>query len=300
MDLKKLAKRFLYPPVWLMIILAVISAAALTLVFVGGLEEAPIAYAVYVVAFYSLSVVCIYFALIFPKQYKKIKKKIYENKFGNRYMTDVVYKTKVSLYVSLIANILYIAINLASSVWYHTAWFALLAGYYTVLAVMRAILARYTSKNAIGERLIAEYKRSRVCAVILLTVNLLLSGVVLMMMYQNRGYEYHGILIYIMAAYTFYITVNAIVKLIRYRKYNSPVMLTTKVISLASALVSMLALETAMLSQFSGTGEQIENFDQIMIGATGAGVSVVVISLSIYTIIHANREIKKLKDNEVK
>ena len=297
MDVKKLLNRFLYPPVWLIIILTVVSAAGLGLVFGFGLDESPIAYAVYVLAFYTLSVVVLYFVLVFPKQYKKIKTRIYENKFGNRYMTDVAYKTKISLYVSLAANLAYIAINIVSAILYGTAWFALLAGYYAILATMRFLLARYTRKNEIGERLIEEYRRSRVCAVILLTVNLMLSGVVLMMMYRDRGYEYSGILIYVMAAYTFYITVNAIVKLIKYRKYNSPVMLTTKVISLASALVSMLALETAMLSQFS-VAEQSENFDRIMIGATGAGISVVVITLSIYTIIHANNEIKKLKEKE--
>jgi hypothetical protein len=72
-------------------------------------------------------------------------------------------------------------------------------------------------------------------------------------------------------------------------------MLTTKVTSLASALVSMLALETAMLSQFSDTANQIENFDQIMIGATGAGISIAVIAMSVITIRHANREIRKEK-----
>jgi hypothetical protein len=140
-----------------------------------------------------------------------------------------------------------------------------------------------------------EWRRARLCAAILTLINLFLSGVVLMMMYQNRGYEYSGIHIYVMAAYTFYITVNAIIKLIRYRKYNSPVMMTTKVTSLASALVSMLALETAMLSQFSDAANQVENFDQIMIGATGGGISAIVIAMSAITIWHANREIKKEK-----
>jgi hypothetical protein len=207
----------------------------------------------------------------------------------------VEYRTRVSIYTSLTFNLLYIAINVISAIVYRTAWFGLLAGYYFILAIIRLMLANYTGKNSMGERLIAEHRRSRTCAVILLTVNLSLTGVVLMMMYQNRGYEYSGILIYVMAAYTFYITVNAIIKLIRYRKYNSPVMMTTKVTSLASALVSMLALETAMLSQFSDAANQVENFDQIMIGATGGGISIVVIGMSVLTIRHANREIKKEK-----
>ena len=294
-DWKKLLNKFLYPPIWVMLILTAISAVALALIFVNGLEENIAAIPAYVIAFYTLSVLCLFFIFEFPAKYRAIKGKIYANKYGNRYMTDVEYRTRVSIYTSLTFNLLYIAINVVSAIVYRTAWFGLLAGYYFILAIIRLMLANYTGKNSMGERLIAEHRRSRTCAVILLTVNLSLTGVVLMMMYQNRGYEYSGILIYVMAAYTFYITVNAIIKLIRYRKYNSPVMMTTKVTSLASALVSMLALETAMLSQFSDAANQIENFDQIMIGATGGGISIVVVGMSVLTIRHANREIKKEK-----
>lgn len=52
------------------------------------------------------------------------------------------------------------------------------------------------------------------------------------------------------ALYTFYITTTAIIDIIKYRKYNSPVMSISKVIKLAAALVSMLFLETAMFAQF--------------------------------------------------
>lgn len=294
-DWKKLLNKFLNPPIWVMLILTAVSAAALALIFAKGLEEHPVAYVAYIVAFYTLSVLCLFFIFNFPAKYRAIKEKVYANKYGNRYLTDVEYRTRVSIYTSLIFNLLYIAVNVISAIVYHTAWFGLLAGYYFILAIIRLMLANYTGKNSMGERLIAEHRRSRACAIILLTVNLSLTGVVLMMMYQNRGYEYSGILIYVMAAYTFYITVNAIVKLIRYRKYNSPVMMTTKVISLASALVSMLALETAMLSQFSDAANQVENFDRIMIGATGGGISIIVIAMSVITIRHANREIRKEK-----
>ena len=83
-------------------------------------------------------------------------------------------------------------------------------------------------------------------------VNFVLSGVVVLVMLQNKGFEYNGILIYVMAMYTFYVTTNSIIDIFKYRKYNSPIMSTSKPISLAAALVSMLSLETAMLSQFSG------------------------------------------------
>lgn len=292
-DWKYICKKIMYPPAWLIFILVIISATALTAVFVKGWDTSPVAYAVYVIAFYTLTVLCIAVSLVFPGYYKSIKQKIYDNKFGNRYITDVAFRTHISLYLSLGINILYVITNVISGIHYRSAWFGILAGYYTILAVMRFILLRFVNHTGIGNDRILEYRRSRLCGFILMTVNLTLSGAVLMMLYQNKGYEYHGMLIYVMALYTFYVTTHAIVNIIKYRKYNSPVMSTAKVISLSAALVSMLSLETAMLSQF-GMDMSSES-KRIMIAATGAGVSVIVIAMSVFMIVYSTKEIKKLK-----
>ena len=121
-------------------------------------------------------------------------------------------------------------------------------------------------------------------------------GAVLMMLYQNRGYDYPGVLIYVMAMYTFYSTSHAIVDIIKYRKLGSPIMSTAKIVSLCAALVSMLNLETAMFAQF-GAEMAVEN-QQIMIAATGAGISIVVITLSIILIVRATKEIRRNKNGE--
>ena len=98
-----------------------------------------------------------------------------------------------------------------------------------------------------------------------------------------------------MAGYTFYITIHAIVDLIKYRKYKSPVMTTSKIIALSAALVSMLALETAMFSQFGG--EMATENKWLMIALTGAGVSIVVIAMSGYMIVQTAKEIKEIKNH---
>ena len=293
---KALAKKFLFPPLWLALLLILVSAALLVAVFVKGWEASPLAYASYVLAFYTLTVVCMACCETFPKAFRNIKQKIYENKFGNRYMTDAAFKTHVSLYRSLSINLLYVVFNLISGLLYRSAWFYVLAGYYSILAVMRFLLLRYVNRNQIGERLLGELKRSRLCAWILLTVNLVLSGAVLMILYENKGFEYHGILIYVMAAYTFYITTTAVIDLVKYRKYNSPIMMTSKVIKLAAALVSMLSLETVMLTQFGG--DNSPEFRRTMVAATGGGVSLIIIAMALYMILRAGKQMKKLKQEE--
>ena len=131
------------------------------------------------------------------------------------------------------------------------------------------------------------------CQSILLLVNFVLSGAVLMILYQNKGFAYHGALIYVMAAYTFYMTVHAVVALVRYRRYRSPVMTTAKIISLSAALVSMLSLETAMLSQFGG--EMAPESKWLLVALTGAGVSLAVIALAVCMIIRTAQEMKEIK-----
>lgn len=291
MDWKKICKKLLFPPAWLMAVLTVLSAVSLALVFTKGWDASPVAYACYVLSFYTLSVVTLFFIVVFPGWYKRAKSKIYANEFGSRYMTDAKFRTRVSLYLSLGINLLYVAVNLFSGFWYQTAWFGILAVYYAILAVMRFLLLRFVNQVGIGRDLRRELRRSRLCAAILLTLNLILTGAVLMILYQDKGYEYNGVLIYVMALYTFYTTTHAIIDLVKYRKLGSPVMSTAKVISLAAALVSMLSLETAMFSQFGG--DMPKDAQRLMIALTGGGVSLAVISLSVYTIIQANRKLKK-------
>ena len=293
MDWKKLGNNLLFPPVWLMVLLTLISAAALILIFLNGLEQSIPAYFVYVLAFYTLSVVSIFCALVLPKQYKNIKRKIYTNPIGNRYMTDRVFRTNVSLSASFVISMLYVGINLWSWHMLGSWWFMVLAVYYVIMAVMRFLLVRYVRIQKIGTSLLGEWRRSRICACILLLINLSLSGAVLMILYQSKGYDYPGIMIYVMALYTFYSTIHAIVDIVKYRKLGSPIMSTAKIVSLSAALVSMLNLETAMFAQFGG--DMKPEYQRLMIILTGAGVSIVVVTLSVILIVNATNAIRREK-----
>lgn len=293
MDWKKIGKKLMFPPIWMMVILVIASAVALTLIFVKGMEKTIPAYVVYALAFYTLSVVTIFCAMVLPKQYSTIKQKIYDNPLGNRYMTDRVFRTNVSLSISFVISMLYVGINLWSWHMLGSYWFMVLAVYYVIMAVMRFLLVRYVRIQKIGTNMLGEWKRSRVCACILLLINLSLSGAVLMILYQHRGYDYPGVMIYVMALYTFYALTMSIVDMVKYRKMGSPVMSTAKIVSLSAALVSMLNLETAMFAQFGG--EMTRENQQIFIILTGAGISITVVTLSVVLIVKATKEIRRGK-----
>jgi hypothetical protein len=291
MDWKKFCRKALFPPIWIIVILVLVSAAALGYVFVRGMEQSIVAYIVYALAFYALSVLCIFCTLVLPKQYRQIKQKIYANPLGNRFLTDRAFQDNVSLRLSFTINLLYAGLHIWSWHRFQSYWFVVLAVYYGILAVMRLLLVRYVHIQKIGTSILKEWKRAKACACILLLVNLSLSGAVLMILYQSKGYDYPGILIYVMALYTFYSTIHATVDIVKYRKLGSPVMTAAKVVSLSAALVSMLNLETAMFAQF-GRDMAPEN-QRIFIILTGAGVSIIIVAMSAMLIANANREIRR-------
>ncbi|MBQ2724902.1 MAG: hypothetical protein IJF78_04250 [Clostridia bacterium] len=288
--------KLLFPPVWLIFLLTVFSAAALTAVFVNGRETSPIAYAVYVIAFYTLSVLCLACWKTLPGYFGNIRGKVYSNRYANRYLTDPAFKNHVSLYISLGINLLFAAVNAVSAAVYSTAWFVIFAVYYAIMSVMRFLLLRYVNRNSIGQSRVGELRRSRLCAYILMLVNLILTGAVLMMVTFGRGFSYRGILIYVMALYTFYITISAVIDLLRYRKLGSPVMSVSKIITFAQALVSMLFLETAMFAQF-GEAMAPEN-QRLMIMLTGGGIAVTVVVMAVWVIVRNTKEIRKMKPTD--
>ncbi len=292
-EIKEPWKKLLFPPLWIIILLTLVSTVLLVTVFVARIETHPIAYFVYVVAFYTVSVLGIACGIFFPKQYKKCKNWIFDTKYGNRYFTDAVFKNQVSLYATLAVNVLYVALNVVMYFLYTSMWFVILAVYYGILAWMRFLLLRYKTKHEIGSNRMGELKRAILCSVTLLFVNVILSGAVLMILFEGRGFFYHGILIYVVAMYTFYITIHAIVDIVKYRKYNSPVMMSAKFVAMSAALVSMLSLETAMLSEFGA--EMSEGKKNILIAATGGGISVAVVIMSCIMIIKSTKEIMKLR-----
>lgn len=293
MDRKKIGAALLFPPVWALALLTIGAAAGLTAVFVKGLEQTVPAYLLYGLSFYTLTVDCIYASKALPKRFRRIRSGVYASPFGNRYMTDRQFRARVSLYLSLGINVLYILLQ--GIQWYlrRSWWFVVLAVYYVIMAVMRFLLVRFVRVNDLGTGNLEEWKRSRICAYILLLVNLSLSGAVLMILYRNRGFDYPGIMIYVMALYTFYSTIHAIVDIVKYRKFGSPVMSTAKIVSLSAALVSMLNLETAMFTQFGA--EMAQKDQNLMIILTGAGISIIVVTLSVLLIVKATTEIRREK-----
>jgi hypothetical protein len=294
MDWKKLGKALLFPHIAIMILLVPIATVLLvgSMVFIG--TESVIAYISYVLAAYTLTVWCfkIPYLIKFFKNFKD------QNKYARKWLDDTRLRVNVSLYGSLAWNALYGLFQLWLGFYHHTFWFYSLGAYYICLAVMRFFLVRHSSKYAPGEKMQTELLKYRACGWVFLIMNLALSLIVFFMVYWNRTFNHHMITAITMAAYTFTALSTAIVSVIKYKKYNSPVFSASKAISFTAALVSMLTLESTMLTTF-GDGTMTAVEQKWMLGATGGVISAMIVATAIYMIVVGTKKLKILK-TEVK
>lgn len=139
----------------------------------------------------------------------------------------------------------------------------------------------------------SELIKYRACGWIFLVMNLALTLIVFFMLYWNRTFQHHMITAITMAAYTFTAFTVAIVNMVKYKKYNSPIFSASKAISFSAACVSMLTLASTMLTTFSdGTMSMLEQ--KIILGSLGFAVSVVVVVMAIYMIAQGTKKLKQL------
>lgn len=292
---KEVLDKILFPRLAVVMISVPAGIVLLCCTFWSGNEDSPIAYISYTLSAYGFLIVCARIIRI-PKA--NFGAALHRNKYIHRYLTDIPFKIQISLYVSLGLNLLFAAMKLFYGVYYRSVWFGTLAVYYIMLAMIRFLLLRHVNGNGIGTDMVSELRQYRLCGMILLLMNAALSGVMILVIRKNEGFHYAGYLIYVAAMYAFYNMITAIRDVVKYRKYKSPVLSAAKAVKLAAALVSMLALENAMLMQFNN-GENAEDFRRIMTGTIGGAVCVTVVATAVFMIVKSTGQLKKRKNTGI-
>lgn len=285
----KIIKRILEPNKIFGFLIFNFSMALLIFVFANHLEENPIAYISYLLSSYALIIFCIWFykACKFGNSIFKEKSKIYK-----------VYKTqnkriiKASLIFSMFINLIYGIFKLCMGTFYKSEWFITFSVYYLLLCFMKFSLVFSVKNSEFGANLPKEYKKLKHTGIILLLLDIVLSGMIILITHQNQAIIYPGYLIYIVAMYDFYLIISAFVNVLKYRKQKSPIIIASKCINLTVAMISMISLEVAMIYQF---GSNDSNLKLVMTACTGFGVCIINSFMAIYIIIKANQYMKENK-----
>ncbi len=291
--LKQALGKLLFPPVAALVLLTGASAALLAYGCLGQAPAEPAVYGGYALSAYTLAALC----ARAPALVRWVRRLRRENPYLHRYSADPVWRVKLSLGASLAGNGLYAAFQLGLGIWHQALWYYVLASYYALLLVMRLPLARRISRGGLGRDIPGEYRLYRRCGVVLAVMNVALATMVFYMAHQGRGFSHHSITAIAIAAYTFFSLTMALINVVRYRRYCSPLLSAAKAVSLAAALVSMLTLETAMLNAF-GSAEEAA-FRRSMTASSGGMICLLILGMGLFMIAKANRALGRNKQGDI-
>lgn len=230
---------------------------------------------------------------------KRLKELARRMDFTCKMVDSFSYRTVAFTYLSLGMNVLFAAAKGVTG-WFSASWWLItLSVYYIILCLARFLLlkeSRRLDKNAGSiERAAAEWKTYRVCGALLLSMTLVLFGIVILIMRIDSKFTYYGILIFAVAAWDFFNLAVAIVYMARHKGKHTPIISAIKMLKLATALVSMLSLQTAMFASFGSTADI--GMQRWMNLATGSAVCLMIFGMGLYMVLHAN---KRLKENALK
>ncbi len=227
---------------------------------------------------------------------EKLKTKLNQNKFVRRF-SDYDFRTVVFTVVSLVITTGYAAFYAMLGIALLSVWYGMLACYYIMLVVMRAVVVFYhRRKSKRGENIneqkeqISRAKIYKGCGITICFLTLPLSISILLMVAEKATFSHAGLMIYVSAVYTFYKVVMTIRHLVKARKSTDMTVKAVRSINIADMLVSVLALQTAMFHSFSP-----EFNTDIFNAATGAVVCLLTVVMGVFMIVGGQSAINKIK-----
>lgn len=284
---KAILKKLLFPGRRWAALAVLVGGGSLALTFLVLGENTPFAYVSYVLSAYALTV----FTAVIVPLFSSAGQLAHSVPLAHRYITDIYFKVRSSLLLSFFINLCYAGFKLVGAVVYSSFWDGALAAYYILLCAVRFYLLRRVPKDGRGQNLCRELQYSRMTGIFLVLLDLALGGVATKIVEGGYGSSYPGTLIYMAALYAFYSLTMAVVNMVKFRKFQSPVLSAAKAVHLTTALVSIFNLETAMLSQF---GEGDEHFRLVMTACTAFAVCVMVLGTAVLMVISSTRKIRRL------
>lgn len=262
----------------------------------GETVPAPVLYSIYVLAAIFLFAVVWALLLFFQtaSPFETASGIAHRNILLSKLLDDDTFRIISMGYGSLVFNSLLAASKIVAGWWFSSAWLMVLAGYYLVLCVTKFLILRNTRAETTQthgqSQIIREWKAYRLCGCLLVVLSFALQGVAIMIVKEGNGFHYHGYLIFAVALYDFYCLITSVIYLVKKRKAHSPAIMAIKYISLATSLVSMLSLQTAMFASF-GQEMTLEN-QQLMNLLTGTAVCGILAVLGVAMVMVANKRLK--------
>lgn len=298
-DFGEVFKKILYPPTWVKVLTFIISiiSATLSLIMVFiGFENSALAILAYIL--FGIAGVSLFYSVylivpLVPKIKDKIIRFMESHDFTYLLLRNFGFRTIIFAIGSFALSLLFSAFNAYMGIVNRSIWYGALASYYIALAVLRGGIIFKNKKKCDSElKQIKIYKNS---GIIVLILNVALSSAIAQMIFAGEHFYYFGLTIFAYSAYAFYKITMSVISFIKSHKQMDLKVRAIRNINLVDALVSILALQTALLTMFSDGKMNIS----LMNTFTGVVVSLSSIAVGVYMIISANKMRKNLQKENI-
>lgn len=273
-------KKVLYPPLYV-VILSALSFPGVGWVLATG-ETGWFVYPIYVLSAYALVVCCL-------RLYQSIRR-IPALRRNSRKPEERLRRLQWTLRKDLTLNLGSGAFYILTGFLENSAWVVTNGIYNLIQGGAYLILALYRRKLAGNYRERTAWQAYTAVGWWLLGVNLTMTGCVFLVIWRGESESYPGLLVFAVAALTFYKLISSIIRLVSLRKNNSPVQGAACNAKHTEAMMSLFLLQTALFSAFGQDFAQ----QKLMNTLTGTGVCLLTVLGAGGMILHGHKKIKTI------
>ncbi len=197
-------------------------------------------------------------------------------------------RARLALPFGMLANLAFAAFRLVTGLFYHSFWFAAEAIYYIILSLIRYLLSKKETaakEREAPERLTMEWEAYRRTAQLLLLQDVSLGGIVLSVLLEEQTIIYPGYVLSISAIFTFFRVALSLRQIARFRKRESPALLSSKALSLCGSLLSVFTTQATVLSLF-GKSPAVPFFN----AAAGGAAFLTLPAIAVFMLKKAKRQ----------
>lgn len=227
----------------------------------------------------------------------RIKEFLYKYKYVEKYLTDDIFQTQTMLLASLAMNIAAATFKFVMGVWFGSKWLVTVSIYFLTLSAMRLLLLNRERKSKKLEtpehKRLYDLKGYRACGYMVLFMNMIVGRMIVQMLVDNEGYDYPGLMLYLIGLFAIANFANAIYNVKKYWHIYNPMISAAKRLSFTTALVLLYTLQTSALARFGNNHEQLR---RLLNSISGAVVELVLFTMAILMIVRSNQEMHKLKE----
>ena len=209
---------------------------------------------------YALLLALVIYCAIFTVKYIRAfaVRQIHSHKFTQRMSQDFGFRTMVLSGISFIINVAYVVFQMVMAIIYHSMWYATFAAYYAMLSLVRgvAVWGNIRADRRFKEDA-AALRKSKLyaylwCGILLILLSEALTTALGYMIANDISFRYAGLTIYVMVTYAFYKIITSVVNLVRAKRFNDYGVQSLRNIKVTEALVSIFAMQTALIATFGG------------------------------------------------